>query len=105
MKITLFDTNRFQIFDGDGNSVPEHLMKLAVSKNGTGDLITVTNGDSGRGFYLQGSTNLANANSWINCSPVTFVSPTNGMPSLFNVSRTNAYMFFRTATTNTPPTY
>jgi hypothetical protein len=103
IKTTLFDgTNVFQIFDGDGNSLPETPLKLAISTNGVNDLITATKGDSGRGFVLQSSTNLA-MNVWANCSPTTFVSPTNGVPKLFNVPSTNNCSFFRAVIVNIPP--
>jgi hypothetical protein len=103
MKITLLSGSTFKIANGDGIQIPESLMKLVIRKNGANDLVTVTNGDSGRGFFLQSSMNLADVNSWTNCSPVTFVSPTNGVPSLFNVPKTNSNSFFRTTTTNTVP--
>jgi hypothetical protein len=104
IKTTLFDgTNVFQIFNGDGNIVPETPLKLAISTNIVNDLITATKGDSGRGFVLQSSTNLA-MNVWVNCSSTTFVSPTNGVPELFNVPSTNNCSFFRAAIVSVPPT-
>jgi len=104
MKITLFDSNTFQIFDGDGNPVPETPMVLALNQNGTNATVTVNGGDSGRGFVLQSSADLS---AWTNCSPVTFISPTNdlpgALPSQFVYPVTNRSLFFRTATTNLPP--
>jgi hypothetical protein len=104
MKITLFDSNTFQIFDGDGNPVPETPMVLALNQSGTNATVTVNGGDSGRGFVLQSSAALS---AWTNCSPVTFISPTNDLPgavsSQFVYPSTNRSLFFRTATTNLPP--
>ena len=106
MKITLFDGTNFQIFNGDGNSVPETPMTLAIDKkNSINATVTVNGGDSGRGFVLQSSAALS---AWTNCSPVTFISPTNDLPgappSQFVYPATNRSLFFRTATTNLPPT-
>jgi hypothetical protein len=105
MKITLFDGNTFQIFNGDGNQIPETPMVLAMNQNGRNATVTVNGGDSGRGFVLQSSANLT---AWTNCSPVTFISPTNdlphALPSRFVYPSTNRSLFFRTAATNLPPT-
>jgi hypothetical protein len=104
MKITLFDGTNFQIFDGDGNPVPETPMVPALNQSGTNATVTVNGGDSGRGFVLQSSADLS---AWTNCSPVTFISPTNdlpgALPSRFVYPVTNRALFFRTATTNLPP--
>jgi hypothetical protein len=105
MKITLFDNNTFQIFNGDGNLIPETPMVLAMNQNGTNATVTVDGGDSGRGFVLQSSAALT---AWTNCSPITFISPTNdlphALPSRFVYPSTNRSLFFRTAATNLPPT-
>ena len=103
MKITLFDNGKFQIFNGDGNSLPETPMSLGMSGDGTNAFVTVNGGDSGLGFVIQSMTNLAK-NAWSDCSPVAFVSPTNGTPTFFTIPMTNNCSFFRTATTNLPPT-
>jgi len=115
-----------QIFDGNGNSVAQTPAVLNVSTSGytvsietlskkTGKLvpttfsqatnliIAVNNKDSGTAFYLQSSTNLADTNSWVNCTPVSYASATNGVPNLFSIPTSNKYAFFRTARTNTPP--
>jgi len=116
MKISLVDaisliprtsgtSNLFQIFNGDGNIVPETPMVLALNQSGTNATVTVNGGDSGRGFVLQSSAALT---AWTNCSPVTFISPTNdspnALPAKFVYPSTNRSLFFRTATTNSPPT-
>ena len=116
MKISLVDarslslypsyvtSNLFQIFNGDGNIVPETPMVLALNQRGTNATVTVNGGDSGRGFVLQSSAALT---AWTNCSPVTFISPTNDLPnaqpSQFVYPATNGSLFFRTAKTNLPP--
>ena len=104
MKITLLDSNTFQIFNGDGNPVPETPMVPALNQSGTNATVTVNGGDSGRGFVLQSSADLT---AWTNCSPVIFISPTNDLPnavpSQFVYPSTNRSLFFRTATTNLPP--
>ena len=103
MKITTFN-GTFQIFNGDGNQIPETPMVLALNQHGTNATVTVNGGDSGRGFVLQSSAALT---AWTNCSPVTFISPTNdlpnALPSQFVYPSTNRSLFFRTATTNLPP--
>ncbi len=97
-------SNVFQIFNGDGNIVPETPLVPALNQDGTNATVTVNGGDSGRGFVLQSSADLA---AWTNCSPVTFISPTNAwpgaVPNQFIYSSTNRSLFFRTATTNLPP--
>jgi hypothetical protein len=45
MKITLFDNNTFQIFNGDGNQIPETPMVLALNQHGTNATVTVNGGD------------------------------------------------------------
>ena len=106
MKITLYAsgvTNVFQIYNGDGNSVPETPMKLGMSKDSSYAYVTVSGGDSGKGFVLQWSSDLKN---WTN-GPVNFFSPLpedEAFPPQFYwpLSLTNK-MFFRTATTNAVP--
>ena len=74
MKITLYAsgvTNVFQIYNGDGNSVPETPMKLGMSKDSSYAYVTVSGGDSGKGFVLQWSSDLKN---WTN-RQVNFFSP------------------------------
>jgi hypothetical protein len=101
---TSVTSNLFQIFNGDGNPVSETPMVLALNQHGTNATVTVNGGDSGRGFVLQSSAALS---AWTNCSPVTFISPTNDLPnaqpSQFVYPSTNRSLFFRTATTNLPP--
>jgi hypothetical protein len=103
LKLTVFD-GAFQIFNGDGNQIPETPMVLALNQHGTNATVTVNGGDSGRGFVLQSSAALT---AWTNCSPVTFISPTNDLlgaqPSQFVYPVTNRSLFFRTAMTNLPP--
>jgi hypothetical protein len=102
MKISLFDGTNFQIFDGDGNQIPETPMVLGMMKNGTNAVVTVNGGNSGRGYVLQWSSDLKN---WTNSVPY-FISPQTNAPApqfLRPFSSTNK-MFFRTATTNLPPT-
>jgi hypothetical protein len=65
-------------------------------------VVTASGGDSGLGFVLQNSTDLK---TWNNCSSPAFVSPTNGVPTIFSIPMTNNCSFFRTVTTNLPPTY
>jgi len=105
MKISTFDSKVFQICNGDGNAISETPMVLAMNQNGTNATVTVNGGDSGWGFVLQSSADLK---AWTNCSPVTFISPTNDLPnavpSQFIYPSTNRSLFFRTATTNLPPT-
>jgi len=105
MKITLFSTNGFQIANGDGIQIPETPMILGMSKDSTNAYVTVNGGDSGRGFMLEWSNDLKN---WTN-GPINFFSPlpeSEAIPPKFYwpLSSANA-MFFRTAVTNTVPTY
>jgi hypothetical protein len=103
IKITTFN-GTFQIFNGDGNQIPETPMLLALNQHGTNATVTVNGGDSGLGFVLQSSAALT---AWTNCGPVTFISPTNdlpgALPSQFVYPATSRSLFFRTATTNLPP--
>jgi hypothetical protein len=97
-------SNLFQIFNGDGNIVPENPLQLVLSEGSNSAFcLTVNGGDSGHGFVLQSSTNLAR-NAWNNCSSVAFVSSTNEVPSFITILTTNICSFFRLATTNLPPT-
>jgi hypothetical protein len=104
MKISLFDgTNVFQIFNGDGNSVPETPMNLTMSKDSSYAYVTVNGGDSGRGYMLEWSSDLKH---WTN-GPVNFFSPLPEVevpaPKFYWPSSLTNNMFFRTATTNTVP--
>ncbi|HEY1718396.1 MAG TPA: hypothetical protein VGH42_08915 [Verrucomicrobiae bacterium] len=104
LKITLFDNNTFQIFDGDGNQIPETPFVLEMAKDSNNAYITVNGGDSGRGYMLQSSSDMKN---WTN-GAVQFVSPlpeAAAVPPTFSWPLASAnQMFFRTATTNTVPT-
>jgi len=103
IKTSLFDgTNVFQIFDGDGNSVPETPMNLRMSKDSSYAYVTVNGGDSGRGYMLEWSSDLK---SWTN-GPVNFFSPLpedEALPPQFYWQLSTNTMFFRTATTNAVP--
>jgi hypothetical protein len=101
---TIIFNGKYFVFNGDGNQIPETPMVLALNQNGTNATVTVNGGDSGRGFVLQSSPDLS---AWTNCSPVTFISPTNdlpgALPSQFVYPANNRLLFFRLATTNLPP--
>ena len=103
IKVSAFAKGGFYIWDGDGTQVTETPFKLQMNLNNTNVTVRVSGGDSGRGFMLQSSTDLA---AWTNCSPTKFV-PTNAqpnlVPTLFAYPFTNGSVFFRTATTNVSP--
>ncbi len=104
LKISLLDGTNFQIFNGDGNSVPLTPMNLNMSNAGNNAYVTVNGGDSGQGFMLEWSSDLTH---WTNGS-VNFFSPLpeTEVPSpkfTWPLSLASK-MFFRTATTNLPPT-
>ena len=106
MKIILFDNGYFQVFNGDGNTNKESPIVLGLSHTKTNLTVTANGGSSGRGFILQSSTNLT---AWANCSGINFISATNDLPNVtpaqFVYQLTNSSSFYRTMTTNTPPTY
>ncbi len=104
MKITTFN-GTFQIFNGDGNQIPETPMKLGMSNDGTYATVTVNGGDSGRGYMLQWSSDLKN---WTNSVPYFFLPlPENEAtpPQFYRPLSQASKLFFRTATTNAAPTY
>lgn len=101
MKITLFDNNMFQIFNGDGNHIPETPMVLGMTRNGTNAIVAVNGGDSGRGYMLQWSSDLKH---WTNSVPYFFSPvPEASAPQFTWPLAQASKMFFRTATTNTVP--
>ncbi len=106
MKITLYDgvTNVFQIYNGDGNSVPETPMNLGMSKDSSYAYVTVSGGDSGKGFILQWSSDLKNWTNGAGKLLFTTAGRSKSFPPQFYwpLSLTNK-MFFRTATTNAVP--
>ncbi len=104
LKLSLL-TKDFQSFDGDGKLIPETPFRTKIGTYGDSIAVTISGGDSGRGYYLQQSPDQRN---WVNCSPITFVSPlTHIMPQgdiqSFVYQTTNTMMFFRTVTTNVVP--
>ena len=105
LKLSLL-SKTFQSFDGDGRLIPETPMRVKPTKEEDSMVVTVSGGDSGRGYYLQQSPDQRN---WVNCSPMTFVSPLThimmpqGDIQSFVYQTTNTMMFFRTAATNTVP--
>jgi hypothetical protein len=102
MKITTFN-GTFQMFDGDGNPISETPMILGMTKNVTNAVVTVNGGDSGRGYMLQWSSDFQH---WTNSIPYFFSSQTNALTPQFTRPLFQAdKMFFRTVTTNLPPTY
>ena len=104
MKISALAKGGFYIWNGDGARIPETPFRLELSGDNTNVTVTINGGDSGRGFVLQSSGDLT---AWTNCSPVTFVptnAPPNLVPAVFVYPFTNRSLFFRTVTTNVPPT-
>ena len=100
---TLSDS--FQSFDGDGTLLPEIPFGTKTGMSGSSIIVNVSGGDSGRGYFLQQSSNLKN---WTKCGDVQFVSQflhlfPQGDIRTFVFPTTNSLMFFRTATTNTVP--
>lgn len=107
LKLSLLSKD-FQNFDGDGRLIPETPLRTKIGVGNGSVIVTVSGGDSGRGYCLQNSPDQRSWSSYGSnnfVSPLTHLLPQGDTRSFVYETANNATMFFRTATTNAVPLY
>ena len=100
LSLDLLDSS-FKMVDGNGFLLNEPLAKLFIKRSGNATSVGLYGGPSGRGYFIQQSTDLK---TWSNCSAAQFVSATNeSLPLQYLIGTTNNKAFYRSITTNAVP--